>query len=135
VDIEPFAIANRFYYSIATAPLVKLAAGKIVDPSVSTTLSPLNVTVKGTPGNEVPSPRSTVAVPLKLPRPSHVTAPWLTFPSTVIWRDPKGERPARTVWNTPVAEPPDSINTPVPRSRLSSVTAWNAAPAGKTPWA
>src|SRR6185503_14040857 len=122
------------FYSMVTAPAVSPAAGNVVESIASTTRSAPTVTlnVMFSRGGD-PSPKSTEAVPLKVARPSAATEPSLTFPSTVISRGNPNELPCSPAWNVPDAEPPASMNTPVPISIPWNSTGPSSAPAAKRP--
>src|SRR5207249_9381862 len=67
-------------------PAVTVAVGNATALRINPRLPAEAVTVKGTPGRgRVPSPMSTVAVPLKVALPSAPTDPPRTSPSTVMF--------------------------------------------------
>src|SRR6266480_2132303 len=94
-------------YLIVMLPAVTVAVGNATALRINPRLPAEAVTVKGTPDSgRVPSPMSTVAVPLNVALPSAATDPPPTSPSTVTFCGvPRGDVPRSTAWNWPVAEP------------------------------
>src|SRR2546423_9591772 len=101
-------------YLIVMLPAVTVAVGNATALRINPRLPAEAVTVKGTPGRgRVPSPMSTVAVPLKVALPSAPTDPPPTSPSTVMFcAAPRREGPRSTAWNWPVAEAPGAMKSP-----------------------
>src|SRR6266576_5914538 len=101
-------------YLTAMLPALSVAVGNATALRVNPRLPAETVTLKGTPASgRVPSPMSTVAVPLKVALPSAATDPLLTSPSTVMFCGvPRSELPRSTAWNWPVAEPAGAMNIP-----------------------
>ena len=97
-------------------PAVTVAVGNAIALMVTARLPAETVTAKGTPGRAgVPSPMSTVAVPLKVALPSAPTAPLWTSPFYGdVLRRPQGEVPRSTAWNSPMPEPSWAMKSPVP---------------------
>src|SRR2546425_2845630 len=114
-------------------PAVTVAVGNATELRITPSLPPETVTVKGTPGRAgVPSPISTVAVPLKVALPSAATDPLLTSPSTAMFCGvPRSEVPWSTAWNCPIAEPSGAMNIPCPSVKPFRGTPLKAAPLGK----
>ena len=86
---------TRSCYFTVMLPAVTVAVGNATALRINPRLPAEAVTVKGTPGRAgVPSPMSTVAVPLKVALPSAPTDPPLTSPSTVMFcAAPRSEVP------------------------------------------
>jgi hypothetical protein len=102
-------------------PALSVAVGNATALRINARLPADTVTAKGTPGRgRVPSPMSTVAVPLKVALPSAATDPLPTSPSTVMFCGvPRGEVPKSTAWNWPFAEPPWAMKSPCRGASLS----------------
>src|SRR5213076_928587 len=80
------SLCTGSYYLTVMLPAVSVAVGNATALRINPRLPAEAVTVKGTPGRgRVPSPMSTVAVPLKVALPSAPTDPPLTSPSTVMF--------------------------------------------------
>src|SRR5256886_17599554 len=100
-------------------PAVTVAVGNAAVSRISARLAAEAVTVKGTPGRgRVPSPMSTVAVPLKGALPSAPTDPPPTSPSPgMFFAAPGREGTQRAARDRPRAGPPRGGDIPLPRGR------------------
>src|SRR2546430_15731867 len=95
-------------------PAVTVAVGSATALRINPRLPAETVTAKGTPGRgRVPSPMSTVAVPLNVALPSAPTDPPPTSPFTGTFCGvPRGDVPQGTARNWPRGEPALEENTP-----------------------
>src|SRR5256885_1569721 len=109
--------------------------GSIVPPSVTVGLFGPAVAMSARPPvGAVPSPMSSVAVPLRVTEPSGFDVPLVIQPVIVIhWLRPIRLEPFNCISRSPMADPSVAISAPRPKVPPASSMPLNVAPAGETP--
>src|SRR5205823_10373616 len=126
---------SRLSYSLMTQPSDFGSGGSVVPPTVTVRpLGPAFATNGRPPVGAVPSPMSSVAVPLRVTEPSGLDVPLVTQPVIVIhWLRPIRLEPFSWTSRSPMADPSLAISAPRPNVPPAISMLLNVAPAGKTP--